>query len=93
MCSNSLRDDIVKTDVLTSIDSDHSPVVLKVCNVEDDTRGPSLWKFPAILVKDLEYVNKLKALISTTKNSIAEYSHQFRWEFVKFKIREFTLEY
>ena len=25
MCSNSLRDNIVKTDVLTSIDSDHSP--------------------------------------------------------------------
>ena len=93
ICSNSLRDNVLKTDVLASIDSDHSPVILKICDVDDNTRRPSFWKFPAMLAKDLEYVNKLKLLIRNTKNSLAEASHQFTWEFVKYKIREFTIEY
>ena len=88
-----MRDNVLKTDVHTSIDSDHSPVIFKICDVDDDTRGPSFWKFPAMLAKDLEYVNKLKLLIRDTKNSLAEASHQFTWEFVKYKIREFTIEY
>ncbi len=88
-----MRDNVLKTDVFASIDSDHSPVVLKISDIDDDIRGPSFWKFPAMLTKDLEYVNEVKLLIRNTKNSLAETSHQFIWEFVKYKIREFTIEY
>ena len=93
MCSNSLRNNVLKTDVFASIDSDHSPVILKIGDDENDSRGPSFWRFPAILTKDLEYVNEVKLLIRDTENSLAEASHQFIWEFVKYKIREFTIEY
>ena len=93
LCSNSLRDNIINTDILTAIDSDHSPVVLKVGDVDDDTRGPSYWKFPSTLVKDLQYVNELKLLILNAINEINGASSQSTWEYVKFRIREFTIEY
>ena len=93
LCSNSLKDNILKTDIFASIESDHSPIVLSLGNVDEDIRGPSYWKFPAFLTRDLEYVNQLKELINITNRDIAEQNHQLKWEFIKYKIREFTIKY
>ena len=76
-----------------SIDSDHSPIVLKLGEMDPDSRGPSLWKFPSTLPKDLVYVNEIKKLITDVQNELVEPSHQLRWEYVKFKIREFSINY
>ena len=93
LCSNSLKDEVLKTDILASIDSDHSPIVLKLGEMDPDSRGPSLWKFPSTLPKDLVYVNEIKKLITDVQNELVEPSHQLRWEYVKFKIREFSINY
>ena len=93
LCSKSLKDNILKTDIFASIESDHSPIVLGLGDTEDETRGPSFWKFPAYLTKDLDYVNQLKELINNTKREIAESNHQFKWEFIRYKIKEFTIKY
>ena len=84
---------MLETDILASIDSDHSPIVLKLGEMDPDSRGPSLWKYPSTLPKDLVYVNEIKKQILDVQNELVEPSHQLRWEYVKFKIREFSINY
>ena len=88
-----LKDNVQKTEILASIDSDHSPIVIKFGELGPDIRGPSIWKYPSTLSQDLVYVNQVKKLITDVQNELAEPSHQLRWEYVKFKIREFSINY
>ena len=60
LCSNMLKDNVLKTEILASIDSDHSPIVLKIGEMDPENRGSSLWKFPSTLSQDLIYVNEIK---------------------------------
>ena len=61
--------------------------------MDPENRGPSLWKFPSTLSQDLVYVNEIKKLITDAQNELVEPSHQLRWEYVKFKIREFSIDF
>ena len=42
--------------IIPSIKSDHSAIVLIINSIENQTRGPSLWKFNASLLEDKEYI-------------------------------------
>jgi len=57
LVSSSLQDNILKTDTLPAIESDHSPIMVEVGHLNQESRGPAFWKFPSYLVKDLNYVN------------------------------------
>ena len=43
--SYSIQEDVKQIDILPSINSDHSPVYLKLSNGNETSRGPSHWKF------------------------------------------------
>ena len=43
--SNLLQDNVSKIDIITSIKTDHSAIVLEVDSMADQCRGPSFWKF------------------------------------------------
>ena len=57
-------------EICHSFNSDHSPVKANLV-FDDSPRGPGLWKFNNSHLKDIEYINKVKQVIETTKQQYA----------------------
>ena len=95
--STNLQYSAKKTDVLASFCSDHSPILLSFCRQKSEcTRGKGLWKFNSSLTKNNEYVEKMKKLISDTLSTIDDernFNDQMKWEYLKFTIRNFSIEF
>ena len=52
LISDDLQDEIDSTDIILSIKSDHSVIILHVDSLEVQPFGPSYWKFNSSLVED-----------------------------------------
>ena len=40
-----IQEDVVKSEILTSIKTDHLAITLEIDSLDDQQRGPSFWKF------------------------------------------------
>ena len=57
-------------------------------------RGPGYWKFNNSLTEDATYVSRMKDLIRDIVSSFSENDDpRINWEFLKYKIRQFTQIY
>ena len=94
LVSNTAQDVIENCMVLTSLQSDHSPVLVKF-NPSRSTlkKGPSYWKFNNSLLGNEIYCNELKQNIDILKNELHDVEPQMKWELFKFKIRHFTSKF
>ena len=86
--------DIVSTDIKPSIKSDHSliNIVFKVTSTEN--RGQGFWKFNASLLRDQEYVRRIKECIHECKIRYEDINNKgLIWDAVKCDIRTSTISY
>ena len=67
--------------------------MVEVGSLDQKNRGPAFWKFPSYLVKDLNYVNEIAKICLNIKNGYHDLSYQAKWEYTKFKIREFSISF
>jgi len=56
LINDSSQDDIEKSDIIPSINSDHSTVFLHLDSLDKPEYGPSFWKFNASLTDDDDFV-------------------------------------
>ena len=94
LVSSHMELDIASWGFYTQIQSDHSPVFLKISPLADASRGPGYWKFNNSLVSDPIYIEKTRELISEIRTNSSDF-HDIRVkvEFLKFRIRQFTQSY
>ena len=62
--------------------------------IEGPKRGPGTWKLNTSLLKEEEYKQKIKSLITEvwdTSSGILDLGLRFDW--LKYKIRQFSIEY
>ena len=78
LVSDSLMPFIEKAEILPSVFSDHSPVVLEI-DFSKFTRGRGFWKFNNSLLKDSKYVDLIKSLI---KRVVCQYASQDIIDFI-----------
>lgn len=94
MISNILQDTVVEAEIIPSVWSDHSAVVLGIKHLPDYERGSSHWKFNASLCEDKDYVN---SLCHNIRQWCTEYEDmgddRIVWELIKYQIRKFTMSY
>ena len=89
-----LQDLVETTDILPSAQSDHSTLKLKFSTINERTRGPSNWKFNNSLTTDRCFVGLMKSNIPTFYEQSRELKDPvMKWEFLKYKIRQFTINY
>ena len=55
-----LQEDVVKSEILTSINTDHLAITLEIHSLDDQQRGPSYWKFNNSLLEDPVFVQSLR---------------------------------
>jgi len=77
------------------INSDHSAINISLVN--NTHKGPSLWKFNNLLLEDSNYVLHMKTVIISNiremTNTGMGMSAQARWEFLKYKIKQYSRNY
>ena len=86
LISNILQENIIKTDVLASFCTDHSPIVFFLQLKDMPTRGKAFWKFNNSLTSNDEYVEKMKNQIFETLRMLDQdkvIDKHLRWEFLK----------
>ena len=91
--SDHLLNKLHKVEILPGLHSDHSLLNLSLDPATKEARGKGFWKFPVNLLHDQEYVNEIKALLSS---KIEEYDMNdlgFKWDLIKMDIRNFTVPY
>ena len=92
LISSHLANYMKATAALPGIKSDHSIISLHICN-STTHRGRGYWKFNSMLLRDLEYVNKVSELIENLKEETSMLDKQLRWDFIKSELRGFTVQY
>lgn len=74
------------------IKSDHKGVKI-ILNINNNMRGPGVWKLNTNILNDSIYKEKIKILIQGVKEKYNFLSKQMLWEICKIKIREYTIGY
>ena len=94
--SNLLQDSVKKTDILASFSTDHSPIMFSLRQSKEESRGKGLWKFNSSLITNNNYVDQMKNHINATLKCLDEENiidEQLRWEYLKYEIRKFTVQF
>ena len=93
--SRSLQE-YTKPKILNSLSTDHSLIFCSIYNIGNYAYGPGLWKFNNSLLLNEDYTKKVKEHIRKTlieMKSAAKLTDQMMWEYLKFKIRTFTITF
>ena len=81
-------------DIIPSVQSDHSALKMKFSSLGERERGPSHWKFNNSLVLDKDFVTAMKNKIPEFYQESEELGDDVvRWEFLKHKMRQFSMTY
>ena len=86
--------DLVNTDILPSIKTDHSLISLSFEIKNSISKGKGFWKFNGELLKDAEYVATIKNILNECKNMHKDFTNKaMLWDYVKCEIRGATISY
>ena len=94
LISNDLQDDVKKAEIIPAIKTDHSAISLSVNSLQDQSFGPSYWKFNSSLLEDHNYIQLIH---SEYPKWITEFSevkdNRVLWDLIKYRIRQTTIRY
>ena len=96
LVSNILQESIEKTDILTALSTDHSPIFFSLSKTIEISRVKGLWKFNNSLCYKPDFVTELKIHLKVICNRIlAEQitDEQLCWESIKYEIRKFSIRF
>ena len=85
-----------ETNKLPSFCRDHSPILFSYCKSFQITLGRNFWKSNNLLVQDETYILNMKEHIKYVKTSLYlnfDNNEHSKWEFLKYEIQKFTVEY
>ena len=94
LISDISQENVKNVEVISAICTDHSSIMLRFSNLEKYNRGSSYWKFNNALLSDTMYINSMKEKIDEfCRMNFFRDDPRLNWEFMKFKIKEFTRKY
>ena len=94
LISDVCREDIEGTDIIPSINSDHSAIILHFNNIDRQKHGPSFWKFNASLLNDENFVLLINQSALLWLDEFKEViDKRVLWDLIKYRIRQVTINY
>ena len=94
LISDCCQEDIEKSDIVPSINSDHSAVVLHLNSIDKQRHGPSFWKFNGSLVNDVNYVTLINESVPIWLNEFKDIDDKrLLCDLIKYRIRQETIKY
>lgn len=94
LLSRSLFDSVNETDIIPAIKSDHSPITMTIKTFKTE-KGKGLWKLNNTFLEEEEYIKKVTTLINELKSdtNLDNLDKLVFWEYLKYKIRNMSMEY
>ena len=95
LISNCLSDNVWNVDIIPSIKTDHSAIIIEFKDIEDRVKGPGIWKLNCSLLSDQLYVEEINRLIpSWVQEGKADLSDPCSvWDLVKYNIKNYSIKY
>ena len=94
LISDACQDDIEKSDIIPSINSDHSAIFLHFNSLDKQKHGPSFWKFNASLIDDNDFVTLINESVLVWLNEFNEVTNKrLLWDLIKYRIRQVSIKY
>jgi len=89
-----MQEDIDNVDVIPSLKSDHSAIVLSLNGIENGPRGSSHWKLNSSLLDDKEYVFLINTKYPLWNDEFKEVKDpRLFWDLMKYKLRQESIFY
>ena len=85
LVSDCCQEDIEKSDIVPSINSDHSAIILHLNSIDKQRHGPSFWKFNGSLVNDVNYVTLINESVLIWLNEFKDKKLSSTCEEFKFR--------
>lgn len=93
LVSQPLANRVSHVDTLVSIAPDHKAIRVQL-QLENDNRGPGLWKFNNSLLQDEIYVKLITDSYAVIQNKCSEIEDKrLKWELIKMEIRGITIPF
>ena len=94
LISHHVLDITIKTDIMPSIQSDHSPILIDFKYIQKPTLGAGTWKLNTSLLKDEEYKKQFRDHLTKWIDSYYNVTNlNLKWELIKYEVRKFTIKY
>ena len=95
LISNSLADNVCTVDIIPSIKTDHSAILIEFQGVDAKAKGPGIWKLNCSLLSDETYVEIINSLIpkwvQEGENDLED--PRSVWDWVKYNIKKYSRKY
>ena len=95
LTSHHLQDEVEKVDIVPSIRTDHSAIVIVFSKVDSGIKGPSHWKFNNSLLKNEKFVKgvkeRIKSVIENDSSNIED--KRVFWVWLKFNIKDWSIKF
>ena len=92
LISNSLANNVCSVDIIPSIKTDHSAILIEFQGVDAKAKGPGIWKLNCSLLSDETYVEKINSLIpkwvQEGENDLDD--PRSVWDRVKYNIKKYS---
>ena len=92
LITDTLQDVVEKSDIIPSVRSDHSAVIMTLRSIKENRRGANYWKLNNSLLLDKNYVTLIEQNIENWVDSNIE-DKRVVWEMIKYNIRKTTIDY
>ena len=94
LISRQVLDYTVKSDIMPSILSDHSPILLTLKYLPDPKIGAGTWKLNTSLLKLENYVVLIKQKLTEWLDIYKDMTNEnLKWEIIKYEIRQFSIKF
>ena len=92
LVDNALQEEIDQADIVPSIKSDHSTILLSINGIGEQIHGPSFWKFNASLLDDKDYVTLINSKYEVWVEEFKDIDDpRLFWDRIKYKIPQDTI--
>lgn len=92
LVNGDLKHKVKRVNIVRALRTDHSAVCMEIL-MNKNKRGKGYWKLNASLLQDEEYVKVMRENIGAWKKEYSFLEPRTKWDWIKYKIRCFSVEY
>ena len=94
LISDNLNDLVTQVDIVASIKTDHSSIILELENIKESRKGPGFWKLNTSLLDRPDYLDMINSELPNWLDDAKDLSgNRAKWDWLKFKIKTSSITY
>jgi len=94
LISDNLNDLVTQVDIVASIKTDHSSIILELEDIKDSRKGPGFWKLNTYLLNRPDYLDVIKSELPNWLDDAKDLTdNSAKWDWRKFKIKTSSITY